>query len=213
MEQETEIINTNTKIERVTIFFKNNKKSIISIIFLILLSIFAYFSYKEILKKEKIKLADRYNNVVTVVNNNNKLAIEELKQIILAKDETYSPLALYYLIDNSLISSKNEINGYFNIILEKAKLEKEIKNLIIYKKALYNSEFETEENLIQILNPIINSESVWKSHALLLMAEYYYSKGEKEKSKEFFQNILNLKNKNQMILVEAQKRIQRDFSE
>ncbi len=213
MEQETEIINTNTKIERVTIFFKNNKKSIISIIFLILLSIFAYFSYKEILKKEKIKLADRYNNVVTVVNNNNKLAIEELKQIILAKDETYSPLALYYLIDNSLISSKNEINGYFNIILEKAKLEKEIKNLIIYKKALYNSEFETEENILQILNPIINSESVWKSHALLLMAEYYYSKEEKKKSKEYFQKILNLKNQNQMILIEAQKKIQRDFSE
>ena len=213
MEQEIEIINTNTKIERVTIFFKNNKKSIISIIFLILLSIFAYFSYKEILKKEKIKLADRYNNVVTVVNNNNKLAIEELKQIILAKDETYSPLALYYLIDNSLISSKNEINGYFNIILEKAKLEKEIKNLIIYKKALYNSEFETEENILQILNPIINSESVWKSHALLLMAEYYYSKEEKKKSKEYFQKILNLKNQNQMILIEAQKKIQRDFSE
>ena len=213
MEQEIEIINTNTKIERVTIFFKNNKKSIISIIFLILLSIFAYFYYKEILKKEKIKLADRYNNVLTVLNDNNKLAIEELKQIILAKDETYSPLALYYLIDNSLVKSKNEINEYFDIIIKETKLEKEIKNLIIYKKALYNSEFETEENLIQILNPIINSESVWKSHALLLMAEYYYSKGEKEKSKEFFQNILNLKNKNQMILVEAQKRIQRDFSE
>ena len=180
---------------------------------LILLSIFAYFYYKEILKKEKIKLADRYNNVLTVLNDNNKLAIEELKQIILAKDETYSPLALYYLIDNSLVKSKNEINEYFDIIIKETKLEKEIKNLIIYKKALYNSEFETEENLIQILNPIINSESVWKSHALLLMAEYYYSKGGKEKSKEFFQNILNLKNKNQMILVEAQKRNQRDFSE
>ena len=213
MEQEIEIINTNTKIERVTTFFKKNKKSIISIIFLILLSIFAYFYYKEILKKEKIKLADRYNNVLTVLNDNNKLAIEELKQIILAKDETYSPLALYYLIDNSLVKSKNEINEYFDIIIKETKLEKEIKNLIIYKKALYNSEFETEENILQILNPIINSESVWKSHALLLMAEYYYSKEEKKKSKEYFQKILNLKNQNQMILIEAQKKIQRDFSE
>ena len=46
-----------------------------------------------------------------------------------------------------------------------------IKNLIIYKKALYNSELINENELIKILNPIINSESIWKSHALYLMAE------------------------------------------
>ena len=50
----------------------------------------------------------------------------------------------------------------------------EIKNLVIYKKALFNSDFESENNLIQILNPVINSDSVWKSHALYLMAELFF---------------------------------------
>ena len=92
-------------------------------------------------------------------------------------------------------------------------LEKEIKNLVIYKKALFNSEFTTENDLIKILNPIINSESIWKSHALYLMAEFFFHKKEKLKSKEFFEQILILENSNLSIKKEAQKRLNRDFSE
>ena len=159
-------------------------------------------------------MSERYNNIITNFELDNKEDVtKELKEIIYKKDKTYSPLALYFLIDNSLINSKEEINKYFNIIIEETKLEKEIKNLIIYKKALYNSEFETEQNLLSILNPLINSESVWKSHALFLMAEYFFSKGEKQKSREFFQKILELKDANQNILLDTQKRIIRDFSE
>ena len=84
---------------------------------------------------------------------------------------------------------------------------------MIYKKALFNSEFLSENELIKILNPIINSESVWKSHGLYLMAEYFYSKNEREKSKEFFNQILILPNSNTNIRLESQKRINRDFSE
>jgi len=38
----------------------------------------------------------------------------------------------------------------------KNKLENEIKNLIIYKKALINSDFVSENELLKILNPVIN---------------------------------------------------------
>ena len=64
-----------------------------------------------------------------------------------------------------------------------------------------------------MLNPIINSQSIWKSHALYLVAEYFYSKNEKKKSKEFFNQILLLTNSNNEIKQESQKRINRDFSE
>ena len=64
---------------------------------------------------------------------------------------------------------------------------------------------------MEILNPIINSESIWKSHALYLIAEYFYSKNEKEKSKEFFNKIVKMNNSNQKIKVESQKRLNRDF--
>ena len=61
----------------------------------------------------------------------------------------------------------------------------EIKNLNIFKKALFNSELETEDRMLKILKPLINSDSIWKSHALFLMGEYYYSNKEKQKSIEF----------------------------
>ena len=214
MDQEAEIINQDTRIERIKNFFINNKKSLISIFIIIILIIFGYFFYKDYKNKQKIKLAEKYNYITTAINDNNKSQIvNELKDIILAKDSTYSPLALYFIIDNSLITSKNEVNDFFDTIINETKLEKEIKNLIIYKKGLYNAEFESEDNLLNILKPLLNSESIWRAHSLYLLAEYFYSKGEKKKSKEFFQKILEIKNVNQNIFIDAQKRIQRDFSE
>ena len=98
-------------------------------------------------------------------------------------------------------------------LINKTNLDEEIKNLIIYKKALFNSDLVDENELLQIINPIINSESIWKPHALYLVAEYFYSKNEKQKSKEFFSQILKLKDNNREIRLEAQRRINRDFSE
>ena len=134
-------------------------------------------------------------------------------EVIKSQDKVYSPLALYFILDNKIINSEEKINDLFDIIINDTKLDNEIKNLIIYKKALYNSEFETENNLLKILNPIINSESIWKSHSLYLLGEYFLSKNEKKKSKEFFEKILILENSNPKIKLEAQKKIQRDFNE
>ena len=92
-------------------------------------------------------------------------------------------------------------------------LDEEIKNLTIFKKGLFNSDFAEENELLNILNPVIKSESVWKPHALYLMAEYYFSKKEKQKSKEFFIQIISLENVNPKIKLEAQKRLRADFSE
>ena len=136
-----------------------------------------------------------------------------MKEVINYKDSTYSPLALYFLIDNNLIKNKDEANNLYDIVINKTSLETEIKNLVIYKKALYNADFSNESELLDILNPLINSESVWKSHALYLAAEYFYFKNEKKKSKEFFNQIINTKNANQDIIKEAQKRLSRDLSE
>ena len=85
--------------------------------------------------------------------------------------------------------------------------------MIIYKKALYNADTISEIDLLNILKPITNSESVWKSHALYLIAEYFFSKDQKEKSKEFFQQITELENSNPDIKNQALKRINRDLSD
>ena len=132
--------------------------------------------------------------------------------LVREKDPTYSPLSLYFIIDNNL-KENQEVNSLFDILINKTSLEDEIKNLIIYKKALFNADTANENELLEIINPVLKSESIWKSHALYLMAEYFYSKNEKQKSKEFFNEIISLENSNQDLKIEAQKRIKRDFSD
>ena len=136
-----------------------------------------------------------------------------LVEIINEQDPTYSPLSFYFIIDNKLISNQSEINSYFYILIEKTSLDEEIKNLVIYKKALFNADQAQESDLLNILNPLINSKSVWKSHALYLMAEYFYAKDQKQKSKEFFNQIANLEDANPDIKLQAQKRLNRDLSD
>ena len=214
MDEDTAIINENTRKEKIKVFFVKNAKKIIILISTLVLILFGYFVFEEFEKKNKIKLADRYNfaKIEFISGDKNKVK-NELIDIVNEKDRTYSPLALYFLIDNNIISENKKINELFDIIINETSLEKEIKNLVIYKKALFNSDFESENNLLTILKPIINSNSIWKSHALYLMAEYFYFKNEKQKSKDFFDQIIILENVNSKIKREAQKRLNRDFSE
>ena len=214
MDEEIAIINKETRNEKIKNFFIKNKKKIIISISVIILAIFGYFIYEDFNKKSKIKLANRYNIVkMNFISGNKSMAANELISIVYENDRTYSPLALYFLIDNNVISDKNKINELFDTVINETSLEKEIKNLLIYKKALFNSDFESENNLITILKPIINSNSIWKSHALYLMAEYFYFKNEKQKSKDFFEQIIILENADLNIKRETQKRLNRDFSE
>ena len=214
MDEEISIIDTNTRIEKIKRFFVKNKKLLIFILSSILLIIFIYFAYSEIKERSIKDLAKKYNNILINFNKDNKDEFKkQLKDIIKEKNSTYSPLALYFIIDNDIDSTNEEINGYFDIIIENVSLEKEIKNLVIYKKGLFNSDFETENNLIEILKPITSSDSIWKSHALYLIAEYFFEKKQIQKAKEFYNQILSSEKSNENIIKETQKRLSRDYSE
>ena len=214
MDEEIAIIDAKSRNEKIKNFFINNKKRIISIISIIILLIIAYFAYIAFLKSSKIKIAEKYNKAtINFILGDKENAKKDLIEIINKNDKTYSILSLYFIIDNDIVVDVKEVNQLFDLVINKSGTKKEIKNLIIFKKALFNSDFESESNLIEILNPLINSKSIWKSHALYLMAEYFYFKNEKQKSKEFFNEILILENSNLNIKTEAQKRLNRDFSE
>ena len=214
MEEDISIINSNTRQEKVRNFIVNNKNRIIStivILVIILVGAYSFDSYKSNKKKE---ISNKFNTTTLSHSDNTKdLTIQNLVEIINEQDPTYSPLSLYFIIDNKLISNQSEINNYFDILIEKTSLDEEIKNLVIYKKALFNADQAQENDLLDILNPLINSKSVWKSHALYLMAEYFYAKDQKQKSKEFFNQIVSLENPNPDIRIEVEKRLNRDFSE
>ena len=214
MDEEITIIDSNTRNERIKNFFISNKKNLIIGFSIILIVTLGYLSMKEMKERDKIRLANHFN--ITTINFNiedKQATVDKLIKLINENDVTYSPLALYFLIDNNLIDNKIEINDLFDELINKTNLDEEIKNLIIYKKALFNSDLSTENDLLQILNPIINSESIWKSHSLYLIAEYFYSKGQKQKAKEFFTQILLLSDVNKDIKLESQKRLNRDLSE
>ena len=214
MDEETAIIDQNTRNEKIKNFFTRNKNKIISIVVVLIVILCIFFGYGEYSDRQKVKLSDKYNSITIQYNAQKKeTAKKGLVEIINEKDATYSPLALYFIIDNNLSEQLDEINNYFDILINETSLEKEIKNLIIYKKALFNADQADEIQLLEILKPILNSESVWKSHSLYLIAEFFFSKNQKIKSKEFFEQIVSLQNPNSDILSQTKKRLQRDFSE
>ena len=214
MDEEITIIDTNTRNEKIKNFFIDNKKILITIFISLILVVFSFYTYQLYKNGHKEGLANKYNRAVIEYENGDKSKIIlSMEEIINDRDKSYSPLALFFLIDNKLIENKETTNQLFDVLINKTNLETEIKNLIIYKKALYNSNFSDEIRLLEILNPIINSDSIWKSHSLYLMGEFFYSKNEKNKAKEFFNKILVLPSANSEIKIEAQKRINRDLGE
>ena len=214
MDEDISIINSNTRNEKIKNFVLQNKKKIIFFIIFFILVLLSYFGYNEFKNQKKVQISNLYNSVIINYSKQNQNETKiKLIEIINKKDTTYSPLSLYFIIDNGLILERDKINELFDVLIEKTSLEYEIKNLIIYKKALYNSDYIGESELLKILGPIINSESVWKSHSLYLVAEYFFSKNEKQKSKEFFEQILSVKFVNQDIFKEAKKRLNRDLGD
>ena len=214
MDEDIAIIDEKTRNEKIKNFFVQNKKLLILSLLFIVMIILSYFSLQIYNDRQREAVSNKFNSsIINYKDADKNKVVSNLKEVIYEKDSTYSPLALYFLIDNDLIEKNSEINSLFDILIEKTSLETEIKNLIIYKKALYNADLSSENDLLEILNPIINSESLWKSHALYLVAEYFYSKNENEKAKEFFSQILTLNNANKEIKIESQKRLNRDLSD
>ena len=213
MSEDIEIINQNTRIEKIKNFFLDNYKKLIGSLVLILLVVFLYFGYQEYKKKIKLEIAETYNQItlkkITIENTND---IEQLIKIIKEKDPIYSALSLYFIIENNLVNDQGEINNFFDLVI-KSQEEKEIKNLIIYKKAMFNADKISENEILDILNPILKSESVWKSHALLLMADYFEHSNKLIKSKDFLEEIVNSELVNNEIRIEAERRLKRKFSD
>ena len=214
MDEDLSIINTNTRNEKIKNFFVNNKNKIISGIIILIIIIVGVFSYDKYLINKKKDISDSYNSIIIDYSEKTKeKTASSLIEIINKKDPTYSPLSLYFIIDNNLVSDQSKINSLFDILIKDTSLDSEIKNLIIYKKALFNADNAQEGDLLNMLNPLINSKSVWKSHSLYLMAEYFYANNQKQKAKEFFNQIIALENSNPDIRLQAEKRLNRDLSE
>jgi predicted negative regulator of RcsB-dependent stress response len=182
-----------TNKSRIRKFYESNKISIFSTLILFLLLVGSFIFYLEYQENKKIKISDKYIKAQIILENGNKSkALDEFKKIILTKDSTYSVLAFFIIIDNNLIEDIDELSLLYDYLLTNIKVDKELKNLLIYKNALFSSSFLRESVLLEFTGPLINSDSLWKPHTLILLGDYFMSKGEAIKAKEFYEQILSI---------------------
>jgi len=186
-----------TKKEKILKFYNKNKISIFSLLSLVLVIVIAVIFYIESQEKKKKIIAQNYVSAKIYLEKNDKIKAKNiLKKIVYSDSSIYSSLSFYLLLNENLIDSKSEKSELFTYILKNNNFNNEIKDLIIFKKALFESNFINESDLLISLNPLINEDSIWKPHALLLLGDYFYSKNEFNKAREFYSKILLLKNIN-----------------
>ena len=194
--------------DRIIQFYKKSKIYVFSILFLIIVIIVSFVFHFEKKEKDKVFLTDNYVKAKIYLSNNNKEEAKNiLKNIIFSDDATYSILSLFLILDENLITDQQELSNLFNHILKNDEYEKEIKDLIVLKKAIFQSNFLDEVKLLDITKSLIKDNSLWKPHALLLLGDYFVSKREYLKAKEFYLEILTVKNLYKEFYDEAKSRL------
>ncbi len=184
-----------TKKSKLKRLYESNKILIFSSI-LILIIFFGSFSFFLVSKEKKsILLSENYVQAKIYLENGNKIeATNILKNVIFANDPIYSTLCFFLILNQNLISDYKELSVLFDHLLANNKYEKEVRNLLVYKKALFNSNFVNESELLEGIKPLLNKDTLWRPHALLLIGDYFVSKKEYSKAKEFYTEIIYTNN-------------------
>jgi tetratricopeptide (TPR) repeat protein len=184
-----------TKKSKIKKFYGSNKILIFSSILILIISFGSLSFYLESKESKKILLSENYIQAKFYLENGNKSeALNTLKKVIFANDSTYSTLSFFLILNQNLISDYKEISILYDHLLENNKFEKELRNLLIYKKALFISNSIIESELLETIKPLLNTDTLWKPHALLLLGDYFMSKGENIKAIEFYQQTLSINN-------------------
>ena len=184
-----------TKKSKLKKFYESNKILIFSSILILMIFFGSLIFYLEINEKKKLLLSENYVQAKIYLENGDKIAATNmLKNLIFSNDPVYSTLSFFLILNQNLISDHQELSVLFDHLLENNKFENEVRNLLIYKKSLFNSNLTNESELLEEVKPLLNSETLWKPHALLLLGDYFVSKGEYLKAKEFYTQILSISN-------------------
>ena len=168
-------------------FIKSNSKIFIyffAIIFITLLIIFWYLNNQ---KNNKTIISDNYIKAQSLLKNEKKNDAKEILLDIIEKNNSpYSSLALFLIIENNLVENKSIVLSYFDKIIKNRNLQKEDLNLIKFKKAIYISDLKNEQDILKLLNPIINSNSVWKNQVLKFLGDFYTSNNQTQKANQYY---------------------------
>tara|TARA_B100000965_G_C19518150_1_gene725161 strand:- start:616 stop:1200 length:585 start_codon:yes stop_codon:yes gene_type:complete len=187
------ISENNSKFNIILSKIKKNLKPIIVFALILLIAFLLFLYLKEVKEKKEIKISNEFN-IARLLIEKEKLgdAKEIFYEIIEKKSEFYSPLSLYLIIENNMEEDNEKILKSFDKIIKIKGIEKENKNLIKIKKALFliDNNFD-EQKILDELNSIINSESIWKKESIEIIGDYFLNKGDKLKSEEFYKLLNN----------------------
>ena len=168
-------------------FLKANIKIFLYIFGILILIIAAIIWLSSSNKIKKTKISDSFINAQILIEKGKKNEAEKiLSNIVLEKNSPYSSLSLFLIIENKLIDNKEIIINYFDEVINNNSFKEEDLNLLRLKKAIYISDISMEQEILGLLNPIINSNSVWKNHALKFLGDFYYSNGQQQKAKQYY---------------------------
>ena len=179
--------NLDVKENKFKSFFLTNQKKIFLLISAVIIIFFGFFAYNYFKDVQNIKVSEKFNSALIKISKNKNIQIhDQLIEIIEEKNKFYSPMALNLIIDKNIQIKDEEILNLFNTVLSISDIDKSDKDLFKIKKALYLSkENKNEEEILELLKPIINSDSVWRVKALTFLEKYYLTNDEKKKAKEF----------------------------
>ena len=197
-----------TKKSRFRKLYDANRLLIFSTLFVLIIASISFSFYTASKEKKQILLADNYITAKFYLKNNERdKGRKILKEIILANNRTYSTLSLFLILDENLVDDQKEISNLFDHLLANNKFEQEVKNLIIFKKTLFLSNFANELEMVENAKQLINTNTLWKPHALLLLGDYFSSKKQYLKAKEFYVQILSLQNLNMELYEQARSQL------
>ena len=197
-----------TKKSRFRKLYDANRLLIFSTLFVLIIASISFSFYTASKEKKQILLADNYITAKFYLKNNERdKGRKILKEIILANNRTYSTLSLFLILDENLVDDQGEISNLFDHLLANNKFEQEVKNLIIFKKVLFLSNFASELEMVENVKQLINTNTLWKPHALLLLGDYFVSRKQYLKAKEFYVQVLSMKNLNMELYEHARSQL------
>ena len=168
-------------------FLKANIKIFLYIFGILILIIAAIIWFTNNNKIKETKISDSFIKAQILIEKGKKNEAEKiLSNLVLEKNSPYSSLSLFLIIENKLIDNKETIINYFDEVINNNSFKEEDLNLLRLKKAIYISDISMEQEILGLINPIINSNSVWKNHALKFLGDFYNSNGQQQKAKQYY---------------------------
>jgi len=198
-------INDDLKKDKFLNLFKKYKYKITIFLILFFFIIF-FFVGKNILFESRAKKATQeYVFILNLIsekkNDEAKKRLEDLKN---SKINIYKVLAISKLLE----LSKNDKNKQISLLDEaiSGNIDRNDKDLFKIKKAILIFESSDENNFFNLLNPSDFKHSPWKILSLEMLGDFYLDKGQKNKAKDIYNQVLKIENIPELFKKELEKK-------